>query len=551
MELYSTAYQNQSRVVSGTITVNNDDSILYCNTSAGAVVINLIDIPTNFWSTQYKLYIADNSNNASVNNITINAPTGFTINGAASITISTNGGSCIVRISGNTTYICELSTTSSSPSTPFEGTNWSFVYGNGTHTANATQLQNAYTSAKAKTPNGQPLSATNRFTVIVGAGYYQFSSNFLVDANFIDIVSLTGNMDVVFSGAGTIVVSINDVLLRGINVLTKAFSLTSSSPLNVSVICENCKGGNDSFGKDIEVSGVFRNCIGGNLSFGGGTTGQANGTFTDCVGGTSSFGGFGGTASGVFTNCVGGQYAFGGGGGVASGTFVNCEGANYSFGTSGTASGTFDSCKGLLESFGGGSAGVSDGVFVKCEGGDNSFGGGDNTALSDGTYKNCRGGDGSFGGNGAIASGNYEYCVSTTNSFGGGGGTASGNFEYCEATNGSFGGGASGVASGVFNYCKSGNNSFGGDSSTGGTASGEFNYCKSGINSFAGSSVTGGTASGTFTSCIGDANSFGLNGTLSGKCYFCRIASITSFPTVSGGGRTMYCINGNNTTNNQ
>ena len=524
MELYSTAYQNQSRIVSGTTTVNNDDSILYCNTSAGAVVINLIDIPTNFWSTQYKLYVADNSNNASVNNITINAPTGFTINGSASITISTNGGSCIVRISGNTTYICELSTTSSSPSTPFEGTNWSFVYGNGTHTANATQLQSAYTSAKAKTPNGQPLSATNRFTVIVGAGYYEFSSNFLVDADFVDIVSLTGNMDVIFSGAGTIVVSINDVLLRGINVLTKVFSLTSASALNVNVICENCKGGNDSFGAFISVSGVFRNCIGGNLSFGGGSTGQANGTFTDCVGGTSSFGGFGGTASGLFTNCVGGQYAFGGGGGVASGTFLNCEGTNYSFGTSGTASGTFDNCKGLLESFGGGSAGVSDGVFVKCEGGDNSFGGGDNTALSNGTYRNCKGGDGSFGGNGA---------------------TASGNYQYCKATNESFGGGASGIASGVFNYCDSGNNSFGGDSTTGGTASGEFNYCNSGINSFAGSPLTGGTASGQFTSCIGDANSFGLNGTLTGKLYFCRLIS-GAFETPTGGGKITLGINGSN-----
>jgi hypothetical protein len=529
MQLYSTTYKNQFRIVSGTLTINNDDCILYCNTSSGAVTINLIDIPSNFWSTQYKLYVVDYSNNAGTNNITINAPTGFTINGSASLVLSVNGESAIVRVSGNTTYIAEISN-SGATATPFEGTNWSFVYGNGSHTANATQLQNAYTSAKTETPNGLPLSATNRFTIIVGSGYYSFSSNFLVDANFIDIVSLTGNMDVVFSGAGTIVVSINDVLLRGINVLTKAFSLTSANPLNISVICENCKGGNDSFGASISVSGIFRNCVGGNSSFGGGSTGQANGTFVNCTGGSNAFGGFGGTASGVFTNCVGGQYSFGGGGGVADGTFVSCEGTNYSFGTSGTASGVFKYCKGINESFGGGSGGSSVGTFINCEGGDNSFGGGDNTALSDGTYSYCIGGDGSFGGNG---------------------GTASGNYQYCKATNESFGGGASGIASGVFYYCYSGNNSFGGDSTTGGTASGTFNYCHGGINSFAGSPLTGGTASGQFTNCIGDANSFGLNGTLTGKCYYCRIESTTSFPTVSGGGRTIYCINGNNTTNNQ
>ena len=523
MELYSTAYQNQSRVISGTIIVNNDDSILYCNTSAGAVVINLIDIPTNFWSTQYKLYVADNSNNASVNNITINAPTGFTINGAASITINTNGGSCIVRISGNTTYICELSTTSSSPSTPFEGTNWSFVYGNGTHTANATQLQNAYTSAKTKTPNGQPLSATNRFTVIVGAGYYEFASNFLVDANFIDIVSLTGNMDVVFSGAGTIVVSINDVLLRGINVLTKAFSLTSVSALNGSVICENCKGGNDSFGKEISVSGVFKNCIGGNLSFGGGVTGQANGTFTDCVGGTSSFGGFGGTASGLFTNCVGGQYAFGGGGGVANGTFINCEGANYSFGTSGTASGTFKYCKGIGESFGGGSGGTASGTFISCQAAENSFG---ETVTSASVMFDCIGGDNSFAGGdngGNVAAGTFTNCIGGVQCFGGGdnlGGTASGTFINCQAGNGSFGGGDTSIASGLFFNCQAGDESFGNTA-----CSGDFNNCQAGNGSF--------------------GNNSNLTGTLTGKLYFCRLLS-GGFQTPTGGGKITLGINGSN-----
>jgi len=505
MNLYSTTYKNLYRVVSGTITINNDDCILYCDTSSGAVTINLIDIPSNYWSTQYKLYVVDYSDNAGTNNITINAPTGFTINNSSSLVLNVNGASAIVRVSGNTTYISEISNSGSS-ATPFEGTNWSFVYGNGSHTANATQLQNAYTSAKTETPNGSPLSATNRFTIIVGSGYYSFSSNFLVDTNFIDIVSLTGNCDVIFNGVGTLVNSATNVFLKGISVVTKAFSLTNASPLNNSLICENCKGGDDSFGKDITTSGTFINCIGGAYSFGGGASGSANGTYTDCVGGASSFGGFGGSAGGTFTNCTGGQYAFGGGGGNADGSFTNCTGASYSFGGggNGTANGTFINCNGLSESFGGGSLGTASGTFQKCIGGDLSFGG-DGTAS--GTFNNCVGGDYSFGGDN------------------GSGGVASGTFNNCVGGDNSFGESISGVSSPVLNNCVGGANSFG-------------------VSAF----------SGQASYCVGGSGSFASGGTLRGKLYWCRLTSGT-FATVSGtppnNGRTIYCIDGNNNTNNQ
>jgi hypothetical protein len=107
MSLPATKYPTNMRVVTGTPTIYNDDVVLLCNTSAGAVTINLLDIPNDYWSTQYKLYVIDNSNNAGTNNITINAGTGQTINGASSITISSNGGQYLVRISSNTTYIGE------------------------------------------------------------------------------------------------------------------------------------------------------------------------------------------------------------------------------------------------------------------------------------------------------------------------------------------------------------------------------------------------------------------------------------------------------------
>ena len=107
MSLPATKYPTNMRVVTGTPTIYNDDVVLLCDTSAGAVTINLLDIPNGYWSTQYKLYVIDNSNNAGTNNITINAGTGQTINGASSVTISSNGGQYLVRISSNTTYIGE------------------------------------------------------------------------------------------------------------------------------------------------------------------------------------------------------------------------------------------------------------------------------------------------------------------------------------------------------------------------------------------------------------------------------------------------------------
>lgn len=107
MSLYAQQYPNPSRIVTGTPVLSNDDVVLYCNTSSGAVTINLLDIPNDYWMTTYKLYVVDNSNNAATNNITINAGTGQTINAQASVTINTNGGSAIVRIAGNTQYVCE------------------------------------------------------------------------------------------------------------------------------------------------------------------------------------------------------------------------------------------------------------------------------------------------------------------------------------------------------------------------------------------------------------------------------------------------------------
>lgn len=110
MILNPTQYPNNTRTISGLINiVFRDDSVLLCDTSTGAVGIDLAEIPNDSWNTIYKLYVKDQSGNASVNNITINAPLGFTINGASSVTINVDSGIALIRISSSTSYLASFS----------------------------------------------------------------------------------------------------------------------------------------------------------------------------------------------------------------------------------------------------------------------------------------------------------------------------------------------------------------------------------------------------------------------------------------------------------
>jgi len=177
-----------------------------------------------------------------------------------------------------------------------------------------------------------------RATVIASPSYYNFSSDFVMDEEYVDLVSLDGNRSVVFNGTGTINITANDVFVKGVDVISKAFTIANN--LNLLKV-ENCQGGDFSFGDGQTVSGTFTDCQGGFRSFGS----TASGTFTNCQGGGSSFGGnISGTASGTFTNCQGGGSSFGSNG-TASGTFTNCKGGRDSFGRSGTASGKLYHCR--------------------------------------------------------------------------------------------------------------------------------------------------------------------------------------------------------------
>jgi hypothetical protein len=267
---------------------------------------------------------------------------------------------------------------------PLSGSNYSFVEASGTPLQNGLSLSSSYALAKT-----YPVSSTNRFSILVGPGKYQFTSNFNLDTQYIDIVSVTGERDILVTGSNTISITADDVYVRGIDVGTKNFTIADDLPL---LKLNNCKGGDLSFGgtadpapgdpplPQILINGTFINCEGGDLSFAG--NGIASGIFENCTGGESSFGYD--IIGGTFINCKGDDFSFGGAEGDIDGYFENCTGGEGSFTVTGN---------------------ILDGTIIKqCTGGIYSFA---SNGFIEGNLYNCKLNSGTFNtfnvqGNGAI-----------------------------------------------------------------------------------------------------------------------------------------------------
>ena len=110
MSLPSQKYPVNVRTSSITPTIcKTDDVVLLCDSTTQAIAVTLQEIPDDYWSTQYKLFVIDIASISATNNITINAPSGHTINGASSFVMNSNGSSVAIRIVANKTYICQYS----------------------------------------------------------------------------------------------------------------------------------------------------------------------------------------------------------------------------------------------------------------------------------------------------------------------------------------------------------------------------------------------------------------------------------------------------------
>jgi hypothetical protein len=272
------------------------------------------------------------------------------------------------------------------------GSNYLFVKADGTPSQNSTELSASYVQAKASSP-----SATNRISILVSPGEYAFASTFTLDTQYIDVVSLTGECDVLVTGSGTIAVTANDVYVRGIDVDVKNFTIVNSLPL---LKVNNCKGGDLSFGgypdqitggipsPGYTMAGTFINCEGGNISFAG--NGSAYGTFINCTAGSGSFGNY---CDGTFIDCTAGDSSFATLGDIEGGTLENCVGGTDSFASVGNIEGA---------------------ILKNCTGGQNSFA--FNTGIS-GILQDCRLTTGNFSSTGVnlTPGGQLITCINSDN----------------------------------------------------------------------------------------------------------------------------------------
>lgn len=175
--LPSMKYQNNHRTVTGTITVKDNDVVLNCDTSVGAVTINLLQIPDNYWNTQYRIYIVDSGNNAATNNITINAGTNQTIDNFSSKVISTSGDRVVISVSSNNSYIT-IDAVTATALTKLQVNNTVFVMKNGSDSTGLVERMDKpfLTITAARTAALSYFSSrtqNNRVKIVVESGYYQ------------------------------------------------------------------------------------------------------------------------------------------------------------------------------------------------------------------------------------------------------------------------------------------------------------------------------------------------------------------------------------------
>ena len=119
--------------------------------------------------------------------------------------------------------------------TYLKGRNHLLVIGDNTLEHNALELKQTIDLAKQILPNRVARSATNQMNIMVAPGNYSFGATKLVlDTPYINLVSLTGNCDVLIDG---ISITGNNIFVRGIDTGTNAFSITGTG-----VTAEKCKG---------------------------------------------------------------------------------------------------------------------------------------------------------------------------------------------------------------------------------------------------------------------------------------------------------------------
>lgn len=233
---------------------------------------------------------------------------------------------------------------------PIEGDGFMVVRGGATADAedNYLAFKDAYDAARVSTPYGQPLSATNRMTLMLMPGIYaqpNIFTDFEIDAEFVDIVGMGPRPESVriVASANTLK-TVNDVKISNLCIVSGNGVVCSGEfPSQVlhKVIIEVGSSSTEAFVRggilpNVYTGGLFIDC-GTNGSFltDGSSTiqvlrcassgdscfgSQAGGLFMDCTATGSILGG------GVYHRCVGGDNSF-----LTGSICYHCKGGIASF----------------------------------------------------------------------------------------------------------------------------------------------------------------------------------------------------------------------------
>lgn len=334
------------------------------------------------------------------------------------------------------------------------------VDASGTDTDRGTALLAAYTAAKALTPNGAALSATNRAAVVLPVGKYKLATTLELDADFVDLIAqvptkpfrrLATDVDnsadavdltmfrpqptLVYTEAdrvSTIEQTADDVRMLGFTIAqlgpnadfwTYYVGIPDWGALLIGEGSANAPS-------------LYQDMLFYNISASFATTGAVrafrnfSGTWINCVANGPSFrlgwGDLSETPAAVFSaqmyDCDSGPFSFVGDypnafAIVEGARFERCRALGYSW-EAGASSGmaSFSGCNITAVAV------DDESVFVECEAGDVSFGLG---VLNEGTYIRCRGGAACFGATNSSNTlvGNFagyaEDCIGGAGSFGG------------------------------------------------------------------------------------------------------------------------------------
>lgn len=277
---------------------------------------------------------------------------------------------------------------------PYSGQNYEVVKATGSDTQNGTNLIVACLACYAKTPNGMPLSATNRATVYFFNGKYNVDAIIINVGQFVDFVGLgTAEDTLIYGNTGNSVFAIettNDYSFSNFSVENtgsgKSISMTLVDEIDYGkwyniiiktatrpfiyngtyknivglvdevmvgsigpdAYAENCNFKNKSYGYSetthITVGGTIINCIGIDYCFGYSSFGNVDfeAEVSGCYGGDNCFGviiddSSTVTFSGNISNSSAGNLCFGATTSnlaniIVSGTIINCKAESLCFG---------------------------------------------------------------------------------------------------------------------------------------------------------------------------------------------------------------------------